>query len=93
MTLYSKAISLAPGIATYYTNRAAAWMHCGAYHEAVGTHTYGTCMPVCRPLPNCDISQFSADISQFSTDISQFSTDKPHTCGESVIYSDVDTIT
>jgi hypothetical protein len=34
--LYSKAIALQPGIATYYTNRAAAWMRCGAYTEAVG---------------------------------------------------------
>ena len=33
--LYSKAIALAPGIAPYYTNRAAAWMRCGAYNEAV----------------------------------------------------------
>ena len=34
ITLYSKAISLAPGITTYYTNRAAAWIRCGAYSEA-----------------------------------------------------------
>ena len=31
--LYSKAISAAPGVASYYGNRAAAWLHCGAAKE------------------------------------------------------------
>jgi DnaJ family protein C protein 7 len=34
ISLYSKAIALAPGIATYYTNRASAWMRVGAFAEA-----------------------------------------------------------
>ena len=35
MNLYTKAISMAPGVPTYYSNRAAAWIRVGAFREAL----------------------------------------------------------
>ncbi len=53
ITLYSKAIALAPTVPTYFTNRAAAHSNSGAYREAIAD--CGACLrlPTCTAADAC----------------------------------------
>lgn len=84
IALYTKAIDQAPDVATYYLNRAAAYISCGQFSECVADCGHALALEPSNPKAHKRLAKALGELGEFDRAVAQLETAVGAGCGDAV---------